>query len=63
MAVVKNTAKNLDSYVTDVPKVKVIFDKNSISVRINLLWLPWHQFQLDVELIAGQFQTQGQKIS
>ena len=61
----KTTAENVDRHVTDVVTVKIIFDKNSISVPLSLLWLPWHQFAIEldqcVELIAGQFQIQGEK--
>ena len=43
----KSTVENFDSHVTDVVSkcVKMILDKKSISVP--LLWLPWHQFELD----------------
>ena len=65
IAVVKILQKNFDRHVTDVVTVKIIFDKNSISVPLSLLWLPWHQFAIEldqcVELIAGQFQIQGEK--
>ena len=38
-------ADNSDSHVTDVV-CQIILDKNFIIVP--LLWLPWHQFELDV---------------
>ena len=44
----KTTAENFDRHVTDVVGVKIIFDKNSIIVPLSLLWLPWHQFEVDV---------------
>ena len=44
----KNTAENFDGHVKDFVTVKNIFDKNPISVCLCLLWLPWHQFELDV---------------
>ena len=40
--------RNFDRHVTDVVAVKIIFDNNSIYVSLSLLWLPWHQFELDV---------------
>ena len=36
--------------MTDVVAVKIIFDKNSISVRLSLLWLPWHQFVIELDV-------------
>ena len=44
----KTTAENFDRHVTDVVAVKIRFDKKSIIVSLSLLWLPWHQFELDV---------------
>ena len=44
----KHTAENVDRHVTDIVTVKIIFDKNSVIVPLCLLWLPWHQFELDV---------------
>ena len=35
-------------HVTDVAAVKTIFDENSISVPLSLLWLPKHRFKLDL---------------
>ena len=44
----KSTAENFDRHVTDVVAVKIIFDKNSYHRSLKLvLWLPWHQFELD----------------
>ena len=42
------TAENFDRHATDVVAVKIIFDKNSISVPLSLLWLPLHRFKLDL---------------
>ena len=58
----KNTTENFDHHVTYVLTVKIIFYKNSISVPLSLLWLPWRQFELDLWSWL-QFQSQGQKIS
>ena len=45
----KSTAGNFDRHVTDVVAVKIIFDKNSYHHSLKLVvWLPWHQFELDV---------------
>ena len=45
----KSTAGNFDRHVTDVVAVKIIFDKNSYHRSLKLVvWLPWHQFELDV---------------
>ena len=58
----KNTAENFDRHVTDVVTVKIIFDKNSISVPLSLLWLPWHQFELDVwSWLLASFRVRDRK--
>ena len=44
----KKAAENFDRLVAEVVMVKIIFDKNSISVPLSLLWLLWFQFELDV---------------
>ena len=38
---------DFDRHVTDVVTVKIIFEKSSISVRLSLLWLPLHHFELE----------------
>ena len=43
----KNAMENFDRRVRDAVTVKIIFDKNSISVPLSVLWLPWRQFELD----------------
>ena len=44
----KHTAENFDRHVTNVVTIKIIFDKNSTSIPLSLLLLPWHQFELDM---------------
>ena len=44
----KNNTENFDRHVTDVVTAKLTFDRNSISVLVSFLWLPWHQFEQDV---------------
>ena len=52
----KNTAENVHRRnMTDVVTVKIVFDKNSISSPLSLLWLPWHQFEL------GSFRVRDSK--
>ena len=50
--------------MTDVVTVKIIFDKNFISVPLKLAVSALELVRAGyVELIAGQFLSQGQKIS
>ena len=56
----KNTAENFDGHVTDV--VKIILDKNSISVRLSLLRLSWYQFELGVwSWLLASFRVRDRK--
>ena len=49
IAVAKILLKTLMAMcMIDVVLVKFVFLKNSISVLLSLLWLPWQQFELDV---------------
>ena len=61
----KNAVENFDRHVRDAVTVKIIFDKNSISVPFsNFSVAALASFRAGcMELIAGQFQSQGQKIS
>ena len=54
--------ENFDHHVTDVVMVKIIFDKNSISVPLSLPWLPWRQFELDVwSRLLASFRVRDRK--
>ena len=44
----QNTAKNFDRRATDVVKVKIIFDKNFISVPLKLAVAALESFELDM---------------
>ena len=57
--------ENFDRHVRDAVTVKIIFDKNSISVPFsNFAVAALASFRAGCEeLTAGQFQSQGQKIS
>ena len=60
----KNTAAgwNFDRHVTDIVEVKIILDKNSISIPLSLSWLPWHQFELDVwSWLLASFRVRDRK--
>ena len=61
IAVVKNTAENFDRHVRDIATVKIIFVKNSQhSLKLAVSALTSVRAGC-VKLIAGQFQSQGQK--
>ena len=60
----KSSAENFDRHVTDVVAVKIIFDKNSYHRSLKLAVAALASVRAGcVELIAGQFQSQGHKIS
>ena len=44
----KSTAENFDRPVTDIVAVKFFSTRPLIIVPLSLLWLPWHEFELDV---------------
>ena len=43
----KSTAENFDRHVTDVARSKLFSTRTLIIIPLSLLWLPWHQFELD----------------
>ena len=55
----KSTAENFNCYLTDVVAVKIIFDKNSYHRSLKFVVLLPSVRAGCVELIAGQFQSQG----